>query len=106
MAQLVKNLLAMREAWLQSLGWEHPPEKEMATHSSNLTWKIPRTEKPGGLQPTGSPKSWTQLSNFHFAVTPVCPGTHWGSGVLHSSIRGIALSDPGWEDVSQSRGGC
>ena len=41
MAQLVKNLPAMRETWFQSLGWEDPLEKEKATHSSILAWKIP-----------------------------------------------------------------
>ena len=40
-AQLVKNLPAMRETRVQSLGWENTPEKEMATHSSNLAWRIP-----------------------------------------------------------------
>ena len=48
------NLMpAMRETWVQSLGWEDPLEKEMATHSSILAWKIPWTEEPGGLQSTG-----------------------------------------------------
>ena len=42
-AQLVKNLPAMRETWVQSLGWEDPLEKGKATHSSILAWKIPRT---------------------------------------------------------------
>ena len=50
MAQLVKNPLAMLETWVQSLGWEDPLEKGMATHSSILAWRIPRTEEPGGLQ--------------------------------------------------------
>ena len=49
-AQLIKNLPAMQETWVQSLGWEDPLEKEMATHSSTLAWKIPWTEEPGGLQ--------------------------------------------------------
>ena len=39
------------EMWVQSLGWEDPLEEEMAVHSSNLAWKIPWTEEPGGLQP-------------------------------------------------------
>ena len=52
-AQMVKNLTAMWDTWVQSLGWEDPLEKSMATHSSILTWKIPRTEKPDGLQSTG-----------------------------------------------------
>ena len=53
-AQRVKRLLAMRETWVRSLGWEDPLEKEMATHSSTLAWKIPWTEKPGRLQSMGS----------------------------------------------------
>ena len=39
-----------QEMWVQSLDWEDPPEKEMATHSSILSWKIPWTKEPGGLQ--------------------------------------------------------
>ena len=53
-AQMVKHLPAVRETQVQSLGWEDPLEKEMATHSSTLAWKIPWTEKPGGLQSMGS----------------------------------------------------
>ena len=53
-AQLLKNPPAMRETWVQSLGWEDPLEKEMATHSSIFAWRIPWTEEPGGLQSTGS----------------------------------------------------
>ena len=52
--QIVKNLPAMWETWVQSLGWEDPREKEMATHSSILARRIPWTEEPGGLQSTGS----------------------------------------------------
>ena len=50
MAQLVKNMPAIQEAWVQSLGQEDPLEKEMAAHSSILAWGIPQTEEPGGLQ--------------------------------------------------------
>ena len=46
-AQMVKRLPAVRETRVRSLGWEDPLEKEMATHSSNLAWKIPWTEEPG-----------------------------------------------------------
>ena len=49
----VKNPPAMQETWVQSLGWENPLEKEMATHSSILAWRIPWTEEPGGLQSMG-----------------------------------------------------
>ena len=51
---------------VQSLGREDALEKEMATHSGILAWRIPRTEEPGGLQSMGSQKSQTQLSDFHF----------------------------------------
>ena len=47
---MVKCLSAMQETWVQSLGWEDPLEKEMATHSSSLAWKIPWTEDAGRLQ--------------------------------------------------------
>ena len=53
-AQMVKNLPAMQETQVQSLGQENPLEKGMATHSSILAWRIPWTEKPGGLQSMGS----------------------------------------------------
>jgi len=46
-AQLVKNLPAVQETWVHSLGWEDPLEKGMATHSSILAWRIPGTEEPG-----------------------------------------------------------
>ena len=48
-AQMVKNLPAMQETWIQSLSWEGPLEKGMATHSSILAWKIPWREEPGRL---------------------------------------------------------
>ena len=53
-AQRIKRLPAKQETRVQSLGWEDPLEKEMATHSSILAWRIPWTEEPGGLQSTGS----------------------------------------------------
>ena len=56
MAQMVKNLPAMQEARLQSLSWEDLLEKEMATHSSILAWRIPWTEEPGGLYSPWGPK--------------------------------------------------
>ena len=52
-AQAVKSLPAMQETQVQSLSQEDPLEKEMATHSSSLAWKIPRMEEPGGLQSMG-----------------------------------------------------
>ena len=50
MAQTVKNLPAMQETWVRSLGREDPLEKDMATYSSILAWRMPWTEEPGGLQ--------------------------------------------------------
>ena len=49
MTQTVKNMLAMQETWLQSLGWEDTLKKGLATHSSILSWRIPWTEEPGEL---------------------------------------------------------
>ena len=54
---MVLNLPAMQEAWVLSLGGEDPLEKELATHSSILAWRIPWTEEPGGLQSIG----WTTV---------------------------------------------
>ena len=51
---MVKRLPTMWETWVQSLDWEDLLEKEIATHSSILAWKIPWTEEPGGLQSMGS----------------------------------------------------
>ena len=52
--QIVKNLPAMQETWVQSLGWEDPLEKGATTHSCIFAWRIPRTEESGGLQSTES----------------------------------------------------
>ena len=51
-AQTVKNLSAMQETWVLSLGWEDPLEKGMATHSTILAWRIPWREEPGGQRQT------------------------------------------------------
>ena len=65
---MVKRLPTMRETQVRSLGQEGPLEKEMATHSSTLAWKIPWTEERGGLQSMGS-QGQTQLSGFTFTFT-------------------------------------
>ena len=57
-AELVKNLPTMQESQVRSLGGEDPLEKEMTTHSSILAWKIPWTEKPGGVTVHGAAKNW------------------------------------------------
>ena len=56
---MVKISLPKQEIWVHALGQEVSLEKEMATHSSILAWEILWTEEPGGLQSTGSQKSWT-----------------------------------------------
>ena len=60
---VVKNPRVVQETPVQSLGWEDSLEKEMATHSSILVWKILWAEEPGGLQSMGSRKSWTRHSD-------------------------------------------
>ena len=68
-AQMVKRLTTMWETRVQSLGWEDLLEKEMATHSSFLAWKIPWTEEPGRLQSMGSQRDTTEWLHFHFSCT-------------------------------------
>ena len=63
LAQMVKNQPTMLATWVQALGQEDPLEKEMATHSSILAWRIPWTEEPGRLQSMGS-QSQTRLNDF------------------------------------------
>ena len=76
-AQRLKGLPAkMRETWVRSLGWEDPLEKEMATHSSILAWRIPWTEEPGGLQSTGSQRvghDWSDLAAVAYLVVSFLP---------------------------------
>ena len=67
-ALVAKNLPAMQDTWIRSLGWEDPLEEGMATCSSILAWRIPWTEEPGGLQSTGSQRArhnWNNLANTH-----------------------------------------
>ena len=77
MALIVKNSPAKQETRILSLGREDPLEKEMATHSSTLAWEIPWTEKPGGLESTGSQKSLTRRSDWTAAT--VLPGAQLSS---------------------------
>ena len=93
-AQMVKRLPAVQETLVRSLGWEDPQEKEMATHSSTLAWKIPRTEEPGRLQSIGSQRvghDWATslslwLSPFsfkclqYFTIPPtICDGSNFST---------------------------
>ena len=70
MALTVKNPPAMRETWVQSLGWEDPLEKGMVTYSSILAWRIPWTEDPGRLQSMGSQRV---EHYFHFHLKVLSP---------------------------------
>ena len=74
MAQLVKNLPAMWETWVLSLGWEDPLEKEIATDSSTLAWKIPRTEEPDRLQSMGSQRVEHDCATSLFFFLSSIPG--------------------------------
>ena len=77
--QTIKNSPGMWETWVRSLGWEDPLEEGMATHSSILSWRIPWTEEPGGLQSMGSQKTdqlrtWTYLLfRDHLNLLPLTP---------------------------------
>ena len=66
----------MQETWVQSLGQEDPLQKEMATHSNILAWKIPRTEEPGGLQSIGlqSKEMDTTEATIMYACMTMCVG--------------------------------
>ena len=73
-AQTVKNLPAIRETQVRSLGWEDPLEKEIASHSSILPWRIPWTEEPGGLQSIGLQKvghDWATMQQQQFIILTV-----------------------------------
>ena len=84
---MLKNLPAKQEMWVRSLGQEDPLEKEMATHSNILAWEMPWTEKPGGLQSMGSPKSQTWLND----ETTIMP-CHLLMMNLPSEWKGLSFS--------------
>ena len=88
MAQIVKDLPTTWETRVQSLGWEDPLEKEMATHSSVLAWRIPQTEEAGGLQSMG----WQELDTTEHARAQYSAAPPQPSG-LTLILNG--LSDPG-----------
>ena len=97
-AWLVNNTPAMRETWVQSLGWEDPLEEGMATHSSILAWRIPWTQEPGGLQSMASQKvghSWmtkhsTQLEQNRDVLE--CAELHfWNREQKCGNCRGTGL---------------
>ena len=80
-AQMVKNLPAMQETQVWSLGWEEPLEKGRATHFSTLTWKIPWTEEPGGLQSMG-----LQRVGHHWTTTTTIIHILAGPGEFHGKM--------------------
>ena len=86
--QRLKCLPVIWETWVRSLGWEDPLEKEMATHSSTLPWRIPWTEELGGLQSAGHKESeTTERLHFHYHF----PRFHT---VFHCSVAKSCLYDP------------
>ena len=88
MAQLVENLPAMRETWVQFLGKEDPLEKKMEIHSSALAWEIPWMEEPGGLQSMGS------LRVRHNRATSTLLGRSTNDlAILFSNDLAILVSD-------------
>ena len=98
-AQLVKNLPAVQETWVQFLGWEDPPEKEMATHSSTLAWKIPWTEEPGGLQSMGLLESdMTERLHCHFSLS--CFGEGNGNPLQCSCLENPRDGGAWWAAIS------
>ena len=100
-AQRLKRLPAMRETWVQSLDWEDPLEKEMATHSSILAWIIPWTAEPGRLQSTGSQRvghDWaTSLSLSTLPPTPYnAIKTLWRKSCLLCQYEGLIFPNLNW----------
>ena len=94
MAQMVKNLPEMQETWVRSLGWEDPLEEGMATHSSILAWRIPWTEKPGGLQSITSPRvghDWVTKHNSTASFKFSC--IFFQKGKRHENCRILSISD-------------
>ena len=87
-AQMVKNLPAMQETQVQSLGQENPLEKGMATHSSILAWRIPWTEEPGRLQSMGFPRP-----EYWSGLPFLSPGDLSDPGIKPKSPVSPALAD-------------
>ena len=84
----------MWETWVRSLGWEDPLEKEMATHSSILAWRIPQTEELGGLQSTGHKQSdTTERLHFYFHFQVSCKEIIGGSCFFILSVILHILTD-------------
>ena len=97
MAQIVKHLPAMQETRVWSLGREDPLEKEMATHSSTLAWKIPRTEEPCRLQSTESQKvghNWATSLQSQFQTSHLLISTLFLESQFQTPFSTIGIYNP------------
>ena len=96
---MVKRLSTMRETRVRSLGWEDPLEKAMATHSSTLAWKIPWTEKPGGLQTMGSQRvghDGSSLTHVRVSMKPAYEVVRKAQGPV-ALFTGGRFCGSGWK---------
>ena len=84
---MVKNLPAMQETWVRSLGWEDPLKKEMATHSGILAWEIPWTEEPGRLQSMRLQRVGHDQKIFH-SVKYLIICSSLFQGIRESAVKG------------------
>ena len=101
-AQMVKHLPAMQETWVQSLGWEDPLEKEMATHSSTLAWKILWAEEPGRLQSMGSQKvrcDWATSLHFFRTLSQISDGYVFA---LNTQENNFILNNPKQKSLNKA----
>ena len=106
-SQTVKNLRAMRETWVQLLGWKNPLEKGMATHSSILAWKTPWTEEPGRLQSMRSQRVRHDCATNTYTHTRTHTHTYTYSRILfrHEKEWNFAICDNmygSWECCAKS----
>ena len=84
-AQMVKNLPAIQEIWVQSPGWEDPLEKELAPHSSILAWRILWTEEPGRVQSMGSQRGGHNWATNTFSPSNMMNSVDLNFGLHHDS---------------------
>ena len=94
---VVKKLPVMQETWVQSLSWEDPLEKGMATHSSILAWRIPWTEEPGGLQPMRSQRVSCSVASdsLQLTYTSLLAQLVKNLPAMQETLAGFL----GWEDL-------
>ena len=91
---MVKRLPAMRETQVRSLGREDPLEKEMATHSSTLAWRIPGTGEPGGLPSMGVAQSQTRLKRLSSSSSMVVQMVKRLPAMRETQVRSLGQEDP------------